>query len=183
MTVLGLMRPDEGVSSALRVVPMFARLMRFRLLPAIAVLIVAACAPRSVRQTLTALRSTGYVCGEGVRDNVPSGLWQWRCRGPVAGTDAFVNGDGHDAGAAEITLSVDSTGPALIAAEFARLAPRVAPLTTTPGLADALGTPTSQHVFATVGRAAVEHVYDGMQRHLQVVSDGPLVPLTRPWHT
>jgi hypothetical protein len=153
--------------------------MRFTVLPAIAVLMLAACAGNSMRPTLTDLRSA--VCGDGVRDNVPSGLWQWRCRGRVAGTDAFVDVDGNEAGVAEITLTVDSTDPALIGAEFARLAARVAPLTSAPGLADALGTWTSQQIFTTVGRARVEHECDGTQCYLELVSiDGPLTPLMLP---
>src|SRR5207344_1807642 len=63
--------------------------------------------PATVQPTLDAIESLGMRCGDGVRDNVPSGLSQWSCTGSLDGASSTLLVDGNAEGVAGITLVVD----------------------------------------------------------------------------
>src|SRR6187549_3751869 len=95
-------------------------------------------APTAVRPTLDEVEALGYDCGEGVADNVPSGLFQWKCSGTVAGHRSIVDVEGDDDGVAGLTLDINSTDPTITRAEFQRLATSVSLVSAEPALVGAL---------------------------------------------
>jgi hypothetical protein len=132
-----------------------------------AVLMLCGCrgvsrAPGAVRPTLEAVERLGLSCGDGERDNVPSGLFQWHC-GPVSdpGSRAILIG-GNDAGVSDI--DVVSPRNDLIAARqwFVLVVGVVPPLSGVEGLGAALDAPlatwTGQQQFVEFGgvRVAVD---------------------------
>jgi len=115
--------------------------MRHLLLTAALVALVVGCngAPAAIRPTLAGIIALGYRCGEGMKDNVPSGLFQWHCDGTVDGTVSTVLVDGNQEGVAGITLFInESDDPEIARVGFARLVTGVPPLKAAPALADVL---------------------------------------------
>jgi hypothetical protein len=154
-------------------------LMRF--LVVAAMVLVAGCAPSALQPALTGVRSLGYACGDGVKDNVPSGLYQWHCSGMVEGNLAVINVDGNANGVAGFTLSINSVDLALMRAEFLSLVTSVSPLTAEPDLAAALDTWTGTQDPKVFGAARVNGECDATQCVVYITSvDGPLQPLRLP---
>jgi len=91
--------------------------------------------PGAVQATLGGAMSLGVACDSGEKDNVPSGLYQWHCRGTdrVAGFDVLV--DGNDAGVAEIDVITPTDDTDVARAAIARVFEAVPPLTSVDGLA------------------------------------------------
>jgi len=115
---------------------------------------VVGCAgtPAAVRPTLAGIVALGYRCGEGMKDNVPSGLFQWDCDGTVDGTVSTVLVDGNEEGVAGITLFIgESDDPEIARIGFARLVSEVPPLKSAPALADSLGGWTGRQQSHVVG--------------------------------
>ena len=137
--------------------------------------------PVAVRPTLAAIEDLGLRCGDGVMDNVPSGLFEWSCAGAVDGARSTVLVDGNDDGVAGITLVSESTDPETARRGFAQLVGTVPPLSTAPVLADALtGWAGPQQVW-TLGGVRVFALCDATQCSVSVVSDeDPLRPLPLP---
>ena len=124
------------------------------------VLLLAGCSgatvPRTVEPTLAAMADLGLDCGDGTLDNVPGGLTQWRCAGPLEGADTSVFVDGSANGVAAITVDVRGSGGAMAALPvLERLARDVPSLSSAPGLATALASWTGEQVAVTVGQVFV----------------------------
>src|SRR5437867_3980440 len=95
--------------------------------------------PPAVEPTLAALATLGLDCGDGMKDNVPSGLFQWSCAGAIESTGSTVLVDGNADGVAGITLiSDDPDDPAGARSRFGRLVDVVPPLSTAPVLKDTI---------------------------------------------
>jgi hypothetical protein len=62
--------------------------------------------PKSVEPTLSALAGSGLACAAPQRDNVPSGLLQWRCEGDLKGEKLVVLVDGDVDGVFEFTATI-----------------------------------------------------------------------------
>jgi hypothetical protein len=108
-----------------------------RILTAVLVaFLVAACGstvPGTVAPTIAALEQLGLDCGDGLKDNVPSGLYQWSCAGTIDDERVTVLVDGNDEGVSAVELFIDeSTDPALARRLFERLVDAVPPLSTAP---------------------------------------------------
>jgi hypothetical protein len=145
--------------------------------------IVAACsAPAAVRPTIDAVRALGFACGDGQRDNVPSGLFQWHCRGAIGGTPSTVLIGGNDRGVSDITLvSDESTDPAIARAGFELLVRTLPPLSTRPTLVDALAGWSGEQRRTIVGGVAVTGECDATQCLVMVDPvDDVLRPLPLP---
>ena len=142
----------------------------------------ASSAPSAVQPTLAAIEGLGFKCDPGVKDNVPSGLFQWRCTGSFDGTAATVLVDGNDEGAAGVTLVTDgSTDPEVARVSFGRLVRAVPPLDTAPILVDQLDGWTGDQRSTVVGGVRVLSVCDATQCIVQVASaTDPLRPLPLP---
>jgi hypothetical protein len=65
--------------------------------------------PARVAPTLSALHALGMRCGEPQKDNVPSGLLQWRCEGLDRGAALTLYLDGDDNGVFDLMAFVDVT--------------------------------------------------------------------------
>lgn len=153
--------------------------MRLRLL--VTALVAAGCASAAVQPTLADVQSLGYACGDGIRDNVPSGLSEWHCSGTAGGRQATINVDGNDGGVAGITLAIDSPDPDVLRAAFQRLATEVAPVKVAPSVRDALVGWSGQQQSTTLGNARVTSECDATQCFVEITSvDGPLQPLRLP---
>ena len=120
-------------------------------------------APAAVRETLDQIDSMGYDCGAGVPDNVPSGLTAWSCPGAVAGNRAGVIVEGNDDGLAGVTLVIHSIDPSISRAEFQRLTAAVPPMSTQPGLDEALDAWTGAPNPVVVGEARINALCDVTQ--------------------
>ena len=82
-------------------------------------------APATVQPTLAAVATLGFRCGEGIPDNVPSGLIEWRCQGELDDAASSMLVDGNDEGVAGITLVMDeSTDPRVARRGFGLLGGR-----------------------------------------------------------
>lgn len=155
--------------------------MRCRLLIALAVLGVGGCTPTAIEPTLADVRALGFACGDGVRDNVPSGLSQWHCSGRIATKEAAIAVNGSEAGVTEIDLVINSPDPELMRSAFMRVATDVTPLKVGPALRDALAGWSGQQRTTVVGSARVASECDTTQCIVEVTSmDGSLRPLRLP---
>ena len=135
-------------------------------------------APVAVRPTLDAVRALGFTCGDGERDNVPSGLFQWHCHGAIDGAASTILVGGNEEGVSNITLvSEDSTDPAIARAGFGRLVASVPPLSTAPVLVDALAGWTGAQQRTSVGGVAITGVCDATQC---LVTVDPIGDVLRP---
>ena len=135
-----------------------------------------------MQPALAGIETLGFKCGAGVKDNVPSGLFQWRCTGSFGATSGTVLVDGNDEGVAGVTLVTDgSTDPELARASFARLVGAVPPLDTAPILADQLEGWTGDQRSSVIGGVRVFSVCDATQCIVQVFpAADPLRPLPLP---
>lgn len=161
--------------------------MRNRLAATALLALLAGCAgapsafPR-VQPTLAAIETLGFHCGDGVADNVPSGLFQWLCPGAVEGVRSTVLVDGNEEGVVGITLVIDeSTDPDVARAGFRDLVNGVPPLNTAPLLVDTLAGWTGGKQRESVGGVRVSGVCDATQCIVMVESaHDPLRPLPLP---
>jgi len=134
-------------------------------------------APAAVRATLDEVEALRYDCGEGLADNVPSGLFQWKCSGTVAGHRAIVDVEGNDDGVVGLTLDISSVDPTFTRAEFQRLANSVSLLRAEPGLVGALDTWSGVQNPVRVGAARVNGECDATQCIVFIgFRDGPVQP-------
>ena len=134
--------------------------------------------PESVRPTIAGIVGLGYRCGDGIKDNVPSGLFQWHCDGAVNGTPSVVLVDGNAEGVAGVTLDVEPTNdPELARVGFARLVAAVTPLKAAPALADTLIGWTGGQQWKIVGAV---RVYAGCESTRCIVMVTPVDDATRP---
>jgi hypothetical protein len=138
-------------------------------------------APAVVGQSLTAIEALGLRCGDGIKDNVPSGLFQWSCRGMMAGAPTTVLVDGNDKGVTAIALVTDgSTDATLAAAQFGRLVDAVPPMRTAPILKDTVAGWTGAQQVRTIGGVRISASCE-TQCHISVMPAGDaLRPLPLP---
>jgi len=129
--------------------------------------LVAGCgalsAPEAVRPALRDVEALGYRCEAGEPDNVPSGLFQWRCPGTVDNAPAVVQVIGNDDGVVEVVLSINSVEPKVAREEFRRLADAVTPLSGQPGLSAALDAWTGAQAPTRIGDVRVNAECDVTQ--------------------
>lgn len=152
-----------------------------RWLAPLLVLAVVGCTPRGIQGTLGDLNTLGFTCGDGIADNVPSGLTQWSCRSDGGGPSTAVDIDGNGQGVTELTVVVESTDLAVAKQSYRRIAGAVAPLTQAPALLDVLSTWAGPQELFTVGSAKVAAECDATQCIIDIDSvDGPLQPLRLP---
>lgn len=161
--------------------------MRYRLATLALVAIATGCAgvlsaPQAVHGTLAAVESLGFRCGDGEADHVPSGLYQWRCKGDFDGVSSTVLVEGNADGVAGITLVTDdSTDPNVARAAFARLVGNVPPLRTAPVLADTLGSWSGEQTSEVVGGVRIfAECADTMCIVMVTDAIDPLRPLPLP---
>jgi hypothetical protein len=138
--------------------------------------------PAAVQPTLTAIETLGPRCGDGVKDNEPSGLFQWSCGGAVNAVRSTVLVDGNEDGVAGITLMLDGTSdPGVARNGFGRLVDAVPPLSTAPVLKDTLAGWTGGQQAWTVGGVRISALCDTTQCIVTVMSaQNPLRPLPLP---
>ena len=136
-------------------------------------------APSAVQPTLGSIHDIGLTCGDGVRDNVPSGLYQWRCEGPIDSLNAVILVDCNDQGVAGVTLVTrDPVAADATRARFERLVETVPPLDRQQGLAEALTGWSGTQQRVIVGGVAMLTVCDATQCMITVTSaEDPLSPL------
>lgn len=85
--------------------------------------------PDLVRPTLEGWRSIGLSCTGPTKDNVPSGLVQWSCRGTLGDVELSGVFDGDDQGLFSLQVVVPAaTPPDAASAAFARLVDATPPL-------------------------------------------------------
>jgi hypothetical protein len=161
--------------------------MRSRLASLVLVVLAVGCsgvmgAPARVRPTLVAIGTLGFACGAGIRDNVPSGLSQWSCKGTLDGAEATILVDGKEEGVTEITLDVLAPNdPSTARKEFRRLVTEVPPLSSAPDLVDTLADWDGGQRRVTVGGVAVYAECDSTQCVVGAFTDDdPLRPLPLP---
>jgi hypothetical protein len=153
---------------------------------AVLIAILAACdaamsAPPAIQPTLSALRTLGFVCDAGIKDNVPSGLYQWHCRGTEDGVDTTVLVDGKAAGVAEIDDDHASIDPAVAVRGFGRLVASVPPLRGATRLVATLDHWTGEQQSQTVDGVRVTALCDVTQCIVFVVTaSSPLDRLPLP---
>jgi hypothetical protein len=138
--------------------------------------------PAAVRPTLEAITSLGFRCGDGHRDNVPSGLLQWSCGGSIDSVRSTVLVDGNDGGVAGITLLVEApSDPGVARRGFGRLVDAVPPLSTAPVLKATVAAWTGPQQMWTVGGVRLSADCDPSQCIISVLPSGdPLRPLPLP---
>jgi hypothetical protein len=161
--------------------------MRYGLAGVLALAITAGCfgratTPPAVQPTLAAIETIGLRCGDGAKDNVPSGLFQWSCAGALEGARSNVLVDGNDEGVAGITLFVDDIGDAGVTRRgFGRLVDAVPPLNTAPVLKDTVARWTGAQEAWTVGGIRIAAECDATLCTVTVMpSRDPLRPLPLP---
>lgn len=159
---------------------------RFVALVAIIALVASGCGvpfstPGAVEPTLTALERHGFDCDSGEKDMVPSGLFQWHCRGSDGGVETTVLVNGNDAGVAEIDDVYESTNPVIAIDGFRRLVANVPPLTAAPDLANAIADWTGAQQSVVVRGVRVSAECDVTQCLIFVSNaESPIQPLPLP---
>jgi hypothetical protein len=148
---------------------------------------VLACSPvdaaeARMKPTLAALETLGFRCGDGSRDNEPSGLVQWSCGGRLDEHASTVLLDASDEGVVALTLFVDGSGDATtVRADFARIVDVVPPLDTAPILKSVIADWSGGQHEWTVGGVRLRGECAGGTCILAITSAGdPLRPLPRP---
>ena len=138
--------------------------------------------PALVRPTLAAIEILGFRCGDGLKDNVPSGLFQWSCRGAMDAAPSTVLVDGNEDGVEAITLFVsDPSDPGIARRAFGRLVDGVPPLSNAPVLKDALAGWMGGQQASTVGGVRIVALCDATQCIVIVMPAGDaLRPLPLP---
>jgi hypothetical protein len=139
-------------------------------------------APAAVQPALAAIETLGFRCGDGVRDNVPSGLFQWSCAGRMDAVRSTVLLDGNEEGVAGITFVVDGpSDPRVARSGFGRLLDAVPPLSNAPVLKDTIAGWTGNQQAWTVGGVHISAGCDASQCVVTVMpSRDPLRPLPLP---
>jgi hypothetical protein len=118
--------------------------MRYAVAGILVVALAAGCslretAPGAVQPTLAAIEALGLRCGDGVKDNVPSGLFQWSCSGAIEGVGSALLVDGYQEGVAGLTLFVDDpSDPGVARTQFGRFVEAIPSLTRAAVLKDTL---------------------------------------------
>ena len=109
---------------------------RRSILSLLVAIILNACAPSfsAVNPTIFKLRDLGYSCGDGIKDNVPSGLYQWHCDRSPDRSDLTELVDGNDRGVAEIDLAFPSNDPDAAKKTYESVIADVPPLVSAKGL-------------------------------------------------
>jgi hypothetical protein len=126
--------------------------------------------PALVAPTLAAVESLGFDCGDGIEDNVPSGLWQWKCAMILDVGHTSILVEGNDEGVASVTVVLDdSTDPAAARDVFNRVVDAVPPLNTAPILKDAIADWGGSQRLRDVGDVRVGSVCDEFQCLVWVV--------------
>jgi hypothetical protein len=139
--------------------------------------------PPAVLPALTALERLGYVCDYGVKDNVPSGLYQWHCNRSVNGLQTGVGVNGNDQGIAEFDIDVSDVDPALVRRAFSEMLATVPPLNTAPWLEEGLAGWTGPQANRVVNGVSVTDLCDETQCMVFVsAASSPLdrLPLPSP---
>ena len=138
--------------------------------------------PDAVQPTLAAIEALGFRCGDGVKDNVPSGLLQWSCGGAMDAVRSTVLVDGNEEGVAGITLVVDDpSDPGVAGAGFGRLVDAVPPLSNAPVLKDTVAGWSGGQQAWTVGGVRIVAQCDATQCIVIVMPAGDaLRPLPLP---
>jgi hypothetical protein len=138
--------------------------------------------PPEVQPTLAAIENLGFRCGDGVKDNVPSGLFQWSCSGTLVSVRSTVLVDGNEEGVAGITLVVeDPSDPAVAGTAFGRLVDAVPPLSTAPVLKATVAGWTGDQQAWTVGGVRISALCGATQCMVTVMpTRDPLRPLPLP---
>jgi hypothetical protein len=152
------------------------------LLTLAAILAGCASAPPAVRPTLDGLGRLGFSCGDGMKDNVPSGLFQWSCNGAVDGMASTVLVDGNQEGVVGMTLVIDASADPIVAqSAFAHVVGGVPPLDAAPALAASLAGWTGAQQSHVVGGVRVSAECSPTQCSVIVMPDGDaLHPLELP---
>ena len=152
-----------------------------------ALVVLSACmgspsAPATVQPTLAGIATLGLRCGDGVPDNVPSGLIEWRCQGELDDAASSLLVDGNDEGVAGITLVMDeSTDPRIARRGFGRLIEAVPPVNAAPGLVDGLAGWTGEQLATVVDGVRISAVCTVTQCIVTLASAAdPLRPLPLP---
>jgi len=135
-----------------------------------------------VQPTLAALDALGFRCGDGAKDNVPSGLLQWSCSGEMEGAPLTVLVDGNEQGTTGITLVVDDpANPGVAGRAFGRLVDAVPPLSTAPVLKDSVAAWTGRQQARIIGGVRVSAECDATHCIITVLpARDPLRPLPLP---
>jgi hypothetical protein len=138
--------------------------------------------PAAVQPTLAAIETLGLRCGDGVKDNVPSGLFQWSCSGAMEAVKATVLVDGNDEGVAGFTLVFqDLSDPAIARDRFGKLVDAVPPLSTAPVLKDLVAGWAGGQQDWTAGGVHISALCNATQCIVTVLpSRDPLRPLPLP---
>ena len=159
--------------------------MRVSLRPILLAAVVIACtrvgtgAP-AVQPALTALAQLGYACDDGVKDNVPSGLYQWTCRRDRP-HETIVDVNGNDKGIAEFDIDVREADPALARQAFAEVLAAVPRLSTAPWLAGGLDGWTGPQASRDLNGVHVTGLCDATQCIVFIVNAAsPIEPLPLP---
>jgi hypothetical protein len=138
--------------------------------------------PAAVQPTLAAIETLGFRCGDGAKDNEPSGLFQWSCGSATEAFRSSVLVDGNEEGVMAITLFVDKPrDPGVARSGFGRLVDAVPPLSTAPVLKETVaGWTGGQHSW-TVGGVRIYAQCDVTQCVVMVMPAGDaLRPLPLP---
>jgi hypothetical protein len=150
--------------------------MRYAVAGILVIALAAACSPRetapgAVQATLAAIETLGLRCGDGLKDNVPSGLFQWSCSGAIEGVHSTLLVDGNQEGVAGLTLLVDDpSDPRVARSQFGRLVDAVPPLTNAPVLKDTLASWTGRQQAWTVGGVRISALCDATHCIVTVLS-------------
>ena len=135
-------------------------------------------APPAVLPALDAIEDLGYRCDGGSKDNVPSGLYQWRCQRAVDGLSEWVLVWGNEQGIPEFDIDVEDTDPARVREAYAQLIERVPPLSREPALAAGLDGWTGPQAWREIGGVRVSGECDATQCLVEIVTAAsPLQPL------
>jgi hypothetical protein len=138
--------------------------------------------PAAVQPTLAAIETLGFRCGDGAKDNVPSGLFQWSCSGAMEASRSTVLVDGNEDGVAGITLFVENpSDPGVARSGFGRLVDAVPRLSNAPVLKDTIAGWTSGQHSWTVAGVLISALCDATQCVVIVMPAGDaLRPLPLP---
>jgi len=94
--------------------------------------------PGAGQPTIDAAKSLGLQCDSGEKDNVPSGLYQWHCRGTEAHPALTMLVSGNDEGVAEIDVITPTGDTDRLRIAIGAVARTVPPMSSLDGLATEL---------------------------------------------
>jgi hypothetical protein len=150
-------------------------------LAAIAIAVLG-CAPSfaATNPTVQKLREIGYRCSDGEKDDVPSGLYQWRCPGPDGDTDVMVLTSGNAKGVAEVDLALSTNDAVAIRQAYESVIAKVPPLTSATELHGVLDGWSGPQTFFTVRGMHVVAECDSVCFVGITNATSPLEPLPLP---